>query len=1052
MLCRLAAFGNDRGESRKQSESIGKKEKRRSALIIAHLKQYRKRVTAVRNILRTAGLFSPVIWVLPFFVLWTAGPANAQSYTRLQVLLPGETEAPGTATGKTGTPEDQATGVPFEIKVRACDSSWNTVVSITHIASVSSTDESAALPGPAVLVGGEVRLTVTSNAAGSFTISARDDTDPTMPEGVSASFAVMALQGFTFNEISQKHRYAGVPDNYTVTAVDPNGLVVHGFSGPVRLRQITSYGEGRISPDEVTLADGTWSGSLTMYRADESSINRGNVNIYAYLENDPAKNGTSDPFIVHPGPFARVQIVVPGQNPAPGSESGVTGTPATQSAGQGFDVDVYATDDYWNPVPSSDVVRVTSSDPGAGTPVTGAMTDGFVRFTLSLGTVGVQNLTAADQTNTSIKAMTSSGVTVIPSAPDHFEIDAVPSPVTAGETVTVTIRAADVGGNTIPDYYGDAILSANTGAGSISPETITFRGGVWTGGMLFRGAGGAVSFTCSDYSSPPKTGTSNSFQVLPGAFSGLQVLLPGQTPQGGTDTGYTGEPVSQSAGSGFSATVRAVDEFWNRVPGIGGRIALTSSDAFAGMPSETTLVSGEIIIPVTLYKAGWQTVSAADLDSTGIASNTSSPVEVVAGPYARVLILAPGEEPAPGTAEGRTGTATDQSINFAFTVTVYATDEWWNPAAGVGDIIRITSSDPLAELPPDTPLANGRADLNVRLSTGGYQQITASNLTQPSMPASTTQVRAISSGFHLEAEAAPDRVRAGEPFTLTVKVTNDAGSVIQEINSSVTIEVQNAATRETGRGTLLITQFQLLQGQRIISETYTFAESIVLVARDDAGNDPAVSNAVTIEPGAPAALVLSSSPPWVAANKHATVSARVLDAYENGVPDRPVSFELVSGTGTLTPVDTLTGGDGTARADFLGPRFREIDVVRAYSGALTAEMEIETALVDPTLPGGTITNYPNPFHPGETPTTIAYKLADNAAVTLRVYTLSGDLVLRREFAAGSEGGGAGLNEFEWDGRNGRGSYVSSGGYLVLVEAQGKGETLHVMKRRVAVVR
>ena len=107
-----------------------------------------------------------------------------------------------------------------------------------------------------------------------------------------------------------------------------------------------------------------------MYRADETSINRGNVNIYALPRRGPAKNGTSDPFTVHPGSFARVQIVVPGETPLPGSVSGVTRHARRRRApGTPFMVGVYATDAYWNPVPSGDNVRVTSSDPAASTPV-----------------------------------------------------------------------------------------------------------------------------------------------------------------------------------------------------------------------------------------------------------------------------------------------------------------------------------------------------------------------------------------------------------------------------------------------------------------------------------------------------------------------------------------------------------------------------------------------------------------------------------------------------------------------------------------------------------
>lgn len=985
-------------------------------------------------------------------VFVAAPPAQAQSYSKLLVLLPGENAAPGTFTGKTGAPVSQTAGVPFSVRVLACDESYNLLASITHTISLSSSDASAALPPNAQLSSGEAELSVTMNAAGSFTVTASDESDQTIPDATSSFVSVMALQGFLFNDISQKHTYAGVPETYTITAVDPAGQTVSGFTGTVRLREMTSYGEGRIEPDEVSLVNGFWAGNLTMFRADETSINRGNVNIYAYLDSNPEKNGTSDPFIVHPGSFSRVQIILPGQNPLPGSLTGLTGSPASQSAGQSFICDVYATDDYWNNVPSSDQVRITSSDPAANTPVTGGLSEGHAQLSVSLGTVGAQTLTVGDISNGSITGMTSTALNVIPSAPDHFEIADIVTPQTAGQPVQVTIRATDSSGNTVPDFNGDAIISANTGPGSVSPQAITFSGGEWTGDIIFYGAGGAVSFTCSDFSTPPHTGSSNTIEILPGPFSGLQVLLPGQVPQGGTDSGYSGEPTSQNAGSTFSITVRAVDEFWNRVSTVNDTVTISSSDEFAAMPEDTVLVNGEITFPVTLYKRGYQTITAADADSTSIDPHTSRPVEILAGAYSRILVLAPGEELAPGTSTGRTGEATDQSINFAFTITVYATDSWWNPVAGVYDSIRITSSDPLAELPPSTELNDGAAHLTMRLSTGGYQRITAENVTQEAMPVSETQVRAISSGFHLEAEVSPTGVRAGEPFTLTVKVTNDAGSVIQEINSFVSIEVQNASTQEPGRGTLLTTNFQLLQGQRSVTETYTFAESIILIATDDLGNAPAATEVITVTPGEPSRIDLACDPSWVGGNKHATVSATVTDDFGNGVPDREVGFQLVEGEGILTPIDTLTGEDGTARADFHSPREPGFSLVRANSGEIISELEIETALVNPNAPGGHITNYPNPFHPQEKATVIAYKLSDDAEVTLRVFTLSGSLVMRRDFSRGGAGGTMGLNEVEWDGKNGKGDFVASGGYIVVVEAEGNGETLHVMRRKVAVVR
>jgi len=237
-----------------------------------------------------------------------------------------------------------------------------------------------------------------------------------------------------------------------------------------------------------------------------------------------------------------------------------------------------------------------------------------------------------------------------------------------------------------------------------------------------------------------------------------------------------------------------------------------------------------------------------------------------------------------------------------------------------------------------------------------------------------------------------------------------------------------------------------------MAETYTFAESIILIIHDDAGNAPAATEVITVSPGAPFALELSSSPKWVGGNQTATVSASVEDFYGNGVPGRSVAFSRMAGNCTLTPIDSVTAANGVARCRLHSSRTPETNRVRATSGALFDELDIETAFVDPGAAGGYVTNYPNPFHPAEAPTTIAYKLADNATVTMRIYTLTGGLVFEKSFASGQPGGRTGLNQFVWDGRNGAGEIVASGGYVLDVQAAGNGETLHTMRRKIAVVR
>lgn len=995
----------------------------------------------------------PGVWltlVLAAQLLHT-GLAVAGPLSQLQVLLPGETAAPGTSSGKSGTPSPQTGGVPFLVTVNACDASWNLVPAVTHTIRILSSDASASLPAATQLVGGTGTFLVILNADGNFSIFAHDQSDGTIPDGTSAAVRSYVIQSVDIGNISQPQS-AGVPFSVSISTRNANAELAAGFSGAVSLSQVTSLGAGRISPSSVTMTAGQWSGSVTVYRADETAPSGGNSVLSGHVSGQPSESGTSNGFIVHPGPFRRLQIVMPGESPLPGAASGITGVPTSQTAGQSFTVNVYATDDYWNQVPSGDAIHLASSTDPADTPVSSTLSAGFRQVSFTLMTIGTQTVTGTDGTNSSITAMTSAGIQVVPSSANNFAFSAIASPQVAGVPFTVTIRATDASGNTVYDYSSDAALGPNTGTGTSSPTLITFVAGVWSGPVTLYGAGSSVRLTCNDFSSPPRTGTSGNIAVNPGSFKKLQVLLPGETPKSGTADGKDGTPNPQMAGVPFPITLSAVDQYWNVVSGIGDRLVLTSTDAFAGLPAETTLVGGQLVFQGTLYKAGTETITAHDTTSTSITDNTSGNVNVVTGPFAHVLVLAPGQSPAPGSPTGYAGTALDQSINYAFNLTVFATDQWWNPVTGPTDVVHIACADPLAQVPADQALVNGRADMALRLATGGFQQIDVSDVTNPSQSGSTTQVRGISTGFHLVASATPATAVAGHPFTLTVAVTNDAGAVISEINSSVTIEVRNANTHAAGRGTLSAPQFQLLAGQRSISETYTASEPIVFVAHDDAGNAPATSNTITITPDAPSAVRLASNPAWVGGNKHATLTARVVDAYENGVAGQTVNFALLAGTGGLTPSDSVSDDNGNVRADFLSPHLQETDHIQATAGSFAQDLSLKVAFVDPSAGSGYVTNYPNPFHPPTQGTVIAYQLADNASVTMRIFTLGGDLVLRRTFDKSAQGGAAGLNQVTWDGRNGNGSVVASGGYIVLIEAQGTGATLNVIRRKIAVVR
>src|SRR5206468_4234131 len=92
---------------------------------------------------------------------------NAGAVTKLQILLPGEVAAPGTATGKTAaTPTAQTAGTAIAsgIVVNAVDANWNVVGSATTDVTISTSDRKTAATPTAQAAGAAIANAVRVNA------------------------------------------------------------------------------------------------------------------------------------------------------------------------------------------------------------------------------------------------------------------------------------------------------------------------------------------------------------------------------------------------------------------------------------------------------------------------------------------------------------------------------------------------------------------------------------------------------------------------------------------------------------------------------------------------------------------------------------------------------------------------------------------------------------------------------------------------------------------------------------------------------------------------
>src|SRR5262249_22816247 len=170
---------------------------------------------------------------------------NAGSFAKLQLLAPGETAAPGTPAGKTGTPSARTAGATFSVTVNSVDANWNLVATNDTVA-LSSSDVNASLPGNAALVGGSQSFSVTLKTAGSATLTASNvthtgitaNTSPAIPVNAAAFTRLQLLAPgetaapgtVTGKSGTPSAQNAGSAFNVTVNAVDANWNLVNTVS------------------------------------------------------------------------------------------------------------------------------------------------------------------------------------------------------------------------------------------------------------------------------------------------------------------------------------------------------------------------------------------------------------------------------------------------------------------------------------------------------------------------------------------------------------------------------------------------------------------------------------------------------------------------------------------------------------------------------------------------------------------------------------------------------------------------------------------------------
>jgi hypothetical protein len=332
-------------------------------------------------------------------------------------------------------------------------------------------------------------------------------------------------------------------------------------------------------------------------------------------------------------------------------------------------------------------------------------------FFVTLVAAGSQTVTVTD-TTTSITGSASMTVLAAPVA-THFAVY-MPTSVSAGLPLNVTVVAQDALGHRAWDYTGTiAITSSDLQA--VLPANYHFAArdlGTHTFQVVLK-SGGAQSVRATDTASNSITGNATT-NVITAPVATQFVLV-------GLRDGFAGDTTL--------VTIMAVDASGARSWNYAGRVHFSSTDSKAILPPDMTFPAtdaGILTVSVIFNTAGSQTLTVVSQTGAPITGHKSLNVTAM-GPVTHFRIY-----------------ATDSvSAGSPASILILALDANGRVVPNYAGTVHFTSTDPNAILPPDyTFLASDRGKhvFSAIFAAAGTQTLTVADLANTSITVSVNVV------------------------------------------------------------------------------------------------------------------------------------------------------------------------------------------------------------------------------------------------------------------------------------------------------------------------
>ncbi|MHA8104917.1 invasin domain 3-containing protein [Aquirufa nivalisilvae] len=826
---------------------------------------------------------------------------------KLQVLMPGETADPGSATGKTGTPTDQVAGSNTTVTVNAVDAWWNKITASTPTVVITTSDANDTHPSSAALSAGTGTFTVSFRTAGNQTVTATDQA-ATLTANTGSTTLVTAgtvnkLQVIMPGETAAPGtttgktgtptaQTAGSSFNFTVNAVDAYWNLV---SSATPTAVITSSDGQATLPSSAALASGTKQFALTFKTS-------GNQTVTATDQAATLTANTGSSTVVNAGTASKLSYSVQPSN-------------ATASSSISPAIKVRIEDANGNLTSSTaNVTLAIGTNPASGT-LSGTLTQAAVAGEATFSNISINNTGTGYTLVASSGALTtatSNTFNIVTSTPSKLTFGTQPANTVAGATMSnVTVRIEDASNNLVSTATNSVTLAINTNPGS----------GTLSGTVTRNAVNGIATFNDLSIN---KTGTGYNFSATSGVLTGTTSSNFNITPGAADATASTLTPTSASITANGSSTqvltVTAKDANGNNLTAGGSTVTITKSSGTGTISSVTDNGNGTYTATVTSPTATGSGVFVATLGAAAVKSGTGSQTQ-------STITYTPGA--ADATASTLTPTSASIVANGSSTqvLTVTAKDANGNNLTAGGSTVTITKSSGTGTISSVTDNGNGTYTATVTSPTASGSGVFVATLGAAAVKSGTgsqtqsTITYTAGTATKLVVSTISGQT-AGTGFAVTVTLTDVNGNpVLATADGTVTLSLK------TGTGTLggTVTGTITLGSSAVTISgvTYTKAETgVELTATGSvAGNvsgKTGDSNAFNVVAGAADATTSTLTPTSasIVANGSSTqvLTVTAKDANGNNLTagGSTVTITKSSGIGTISSV--TDNGNGTYTA------------------------------------------------------------------------------------------------------------------------------------------